>query len=125
VSTEGDPAADASSVLARLDDERAVTLDRLADLSGDFAGMVAASTDSNADDEHDPEGSTIAFERSQLGALIQQARRRLDDIEAARMRVAEGRYGLCETCGRPIAPARLAARPVARTCIGCAAGVGH
>ena len=29
-------------------------------------------------------------------------------------------YGICETCGRPIAPERLAARPAARTCIDCA-----
>jgi len=31
-----------------------------------------------------------------------------------------GVYGICETCGRPIAPERLAARPAARTCIDCA-----
>jgi DnaK suppressor protein len=123
VSAEHEPPPE-ESVRARLDDERAATLERLADLTGDFAGMVAASADSNADDEHDPEGSTIAFERSQLGALIQQAQHRLGEIEAARSRVEEGRYGLCGTCGRPIAPARLAARPVARTCIACAAGTG-
>ena len=38
---------------------------------------------SNADDEHDPEGATIAFERQQVVALLEQARRRLADVEAA------------------------------------------
>ena len=81
---------------------------------------MAASRSSNADDEHDPEGATIAFERQQLAALLDQARRRLADVEAALERRAAGRYGVCENCGRPIAPERLAARPAARTCIDCA-----
>ena len=34
--------------------------------------------------------------------------------------VEAGIYGICETCGRPIAPERLAARPATRTCIDCA-----
>ncbi|OIQ84310.1 RNA polymerase-binding transcription factor DksA [mine drainage metagenome] len=70
----------------------------------------------------------IAFERSPLTILIRQALRHLDDIEAARIRVTSGQDRLCETCGQPIAPARLKARPVARTCIECAArrgGRGH
>ena len=95
--------------------------DQLSGLRRGFQGMVDASVDSNADDEHDPEGATIAFERSQLKALIHQAERHLDDIAEARMRVAGGRYGRCETCGQQISPGRLDARPAARTCIMCAA----
>ena len=107
--------------LALLDEERRAALTMLAALTRDFAGIVDASVDSNADDEHDPEGSTIAFERSQLGALIEQAERRLAEIDAARARIDEGTYGLCEVCGQPIDDARLEVRPVARTCVGCAA----
>ena len=103
-----------------LQDEHRRTRERLADLAGDYAGIVEASTDSNADDEHDPEGATIAFERSQVGALVAQARRHLAEVEAALGRLRDGTYGACETCGRPIAPARLEARPVARACITCA-----
>ncbi|TDU90136.1 TraR/DksA family transcriptional regulator [Kribbella voronezhensis] len=104
----------------RLERERQKTLDRLANLSDDFDAVVAASRDSNADDEHDPEGSTIAFERSQLGALAEQARQHLTEIDAALARVASGTYTTCELCGRPIAADRLEARPVARTCTTCA-----
>ncbi|GAA4819355.1 TraR/DksA family transcriptional regulator [Nocardioides caeni] len=110
---------------SRLEEERARTLRRLADLTDDFASVVAASRDTNADDEHDPEGATIAFERSQTDALIRQARRHLDEIDAALARVANGTYGVCEGCGQSIATARLEARPSARTCIGCAAAAAR
>ena len=99
---------------------RAETLAQIAALTAEFDEMVAASASSNADDEHDPEGATIAFERQQVVALLEQARRRLADVEAAIRNVEGGIYGICETCGRPIAAERLAARPAARTCIDCA-----
>ena len=89
-------------------------------LTREFDEVVAASRASNADDEHDPEGATIAFERQQVAALLAQARQRLADVDDALARAATGDYGTCESCGRPIAPERLAARPAARTCIDCA-----
>jgi DnaK suppressor protein len=103
-----------------LEDDRRLTLQRLAGLTEDHDGVVAASRDTNADDEHDPEGATIAFERSQVGALIKQAREHLAEIDAALERVSAGTYGRCERCDDPIAPGRLEARPTARRCIGCA-----
>ena len=109
-----------SPVAARLDVDEATTTERLLALRRDFSGVVAASADSNADDEHDPEGATIAFERSQVTALIQQAQRHLADISAARSRLEAGVYGRCERCGQQISPARLEARPTARTCVSCA-----
>lgn len=103
-----------------LDADRDETLRRLASLTDDFDAFVAASRDTNADDEHDPEGSTIAFERSQVGALVRQARQHLAEIDAALARVEAGTYGTCEGCGGPVGAGRLEARPVARTCIACA-----
>jgi DnaK suppressor protein len=100
--------------------ERAAALRQIEALTREFDEVVAAARASNADDEHDPEGATIAFERQQVVALLEQARRRLADAEAAVRAVESGLYGICETCGRPIAAERLAARPAARTCIDCA-----
>ena len=102
---------------AALETERTRTRERLAGLLGDHAGIVEASADSNADDEHDPEGATIAFERAQVSALVDQAHTHLAEVEAALRRVDEATYGVCEVCGRSIAPERLEARPTARTCI--------
>ncbi len=108
------------TVTDRLAVERQQALDRLASLTGDYDAVVAASLDTNADDEHDPEGHTIAYERSQIGALVKQVSRHLVEIDAAAARVEDGTYGLCEVCGQPIAAARLEALPAARTCIRCA-----
>ncbi|WP_238695366.1 TraR/DksA family transcriptional regulator [Ornithinimicrobium flavum] len=111
----GPPAAEDPA--ARLAAERTAVQQRLVQLEVDMRGFFEASRDSNADDEHDPEGQTIAFERAQLAAVTAQARRHLAEVEAAIARVEEGTYGLCEQCGEPIAPGRLEARPTARTCV--------
>jgi len=89
-------------------------------LARDLAALFAASRDSNADDEHDPEGATIGFERAQLTALLAAARERVAEVDDALRRVDAGTYGVCERCGQPIAAARLDARPFARYCLACA-----
>jgi RNA polymerase-binding transcription factor DksA len=100
---------------------RAEAADQIAALTADLQGVIDASRQSNADDEHDPEGATIAFERAQVIALLAAARQRLADLDAALERVAAGTYGTCEGCGRPIPAERLQVRPSARTCVACAA----
>ena len=100
--------------------ERAAVLAQIESLTREFDGVVAASQASNADDEHDPEGATIAFERQQVVALLDAARRRLADVDAALARRRAGTYGSCEVCGAGIPAERLAVRPAARTCVACA-----
>ena len=89
-------------------------------LARDLETLFTASRDSNADDEHDPEGATIGFERAQLTALLGAARERIAEVDDALRRVDAGTYGICEGCGQPIAGERLAARPFARHCMACA-----
>jgi DnaK suppressor protein len=114
-----DPAPD--DARAALETERTVTLDRIAAMTTEFDEIVAGSADSNADDEHDPEGSTIAFERAQTAALLGEARAYLEELDRAAARLDAGSYWTCARCGGPIAAARLLARPATRTCISCAA----
>ena len=102
---------------ARLEDLRTQTLERLAALEGEHRAVVDASRDSNADDEHDPEGATIAFERAQVDALAADVAKRLAEIDAAERRLADGTYGICVVGGEPIDEARLEARPTATTCL--------
>ena len=104
----------------RLLSERDAALTQLAALGRDHDALVAASESSNADDEHDPEGATIGFERAQLAATIEMTRARVADLDRALEQLSAGAYGRCETCGGDIGAARLAARPSARTCITCA-----
>jgi RNA polymerase-binding protein DksA len=89
-------------------------------LSSDIEAVVEAVSDVATDDEHDPEGATIAFERARVTALLEQGREHLSEIDAAVRRIDDGRYGVCELCGGPVGDERLAARPVARTCMTCA-----
>ncbi|MGV9764309.1 TraR/DksA family transcriptional regulator [Micromonospora tulbaghiae] len=91
-----------------------------ATLAQDLEALFLASRDSNADDEHDPEGATIGFERAQLTALLAGARQRIADVDDALRRVDAETYGVCERCGQPIGDERLAARPFARFCMRCA-----
>ncbi len=123
MTTEGTSGRDRrrhDGVLAVLDAERERVRLRLEHLRDDFAGVVVASRDSNADDEHDPEGATIAFERQQVAALVEQALARLDRLDRAVARAHDGRYGTCAACGRPVGVERLAARPEAERCVTCA-----
>jgi DnaK suppressor protein len=105
----------------RLAAERTDTLARLNGLQRELAGIIESSGAAGTDDEHDPEGATIAFERQHAAALLSQARQHLAQIDAALLRLASNRYGNCEECGQPIGAERLAARPATTTCIGCAA----
>jgi RNA polymerase-binding transcription factor DksA len=100
-----------------LEDERARKRALLESLRRDIASVSAARLDSNVDDEHDPEGSTIAFELSQASALLERSRSALEQIEAALARISAGRYGTCEVCGAAIAEGRLEARPWTPYCI--------
>ncbi|MGQ0466274.1 MAG: TraR/DksA family transcriptional regulator [Sporichthyaceae bacterium] len=98
--------------------QEAGTGERIAALEADLRAYDAAVA-SSTDDEHDPEGFT-AYDRARTKALLDAARAHLSEIAAARERLAAGGYGMCEECGKAIAPARLEARPTARTCIACA-----
>jgi len=78
----------------------------------------------NTDDEHDPEGATIAFEHARVGALLDQARDHLAAIEHAEKRLRDGVLDTCERCGMRIPEARREARPAATTCVACAGRSG-
>src|SRR5580700_3222702 len=68
--------------------ERERALRRVAALEGDFDGIVEAAGSGGTDDEHDPEGATLAFERQHAAALLGEARERIAEIEG---RWADGR----------------------------------
>lgn len=105
-----------------LQEERDRKLALLPALREDITSVNAARQDSNVDDEHDPEGATIAFELSQAAALLEQSRAALAQIEAALARIDEASYGICQVCGEEIAEGRLEARPWTPYCIRHASG---
>jgi DnaK suppressor protein len=104
-----------------LEEERTRKIALLPALRADISSANAARQGSNVDDEHDPEGATIAFELSQASALLQQSSSGLAQVEEALQRIADGTYGICAVCGAPIAEGRLEARPWTPFCIDHAA----
>jgi DnaK suppressor protein len=107
---------------SRLDTDRDQTLGRIAELEREFAAIVASASEGSAggDDEHDPEGATLAFERQHVAALVVQAREHLAEIDAARRKFDSGVYEICDMCSGPIGEERLAVRPASLICVRCA-----
>ncbi len=101
--------------------DRAGTIALIAGLRRDYDQIIEANSLVAVDDEHDPEGSSTAFERAHVAALLDRARARLTVLDRARGRLADGDYFRCERCGAPIPPGRLEARPTTTTCVRCAA----
>lgn len=112
----GDPA-----VPERLARARAAATAQIAALTGDHEAIVAANALAGVDDEHDPEGSSTAFERAHVAALLRQARDHLAALDRALDRYERGVYGRCEVCGAWIPAERLEALPATTTCTPCAA----
>jgi DnaK suppressor protein len=90
-----------------------------ASLARQFDDIVAAAEMSNIDDEHDPEGATIAFERAQVRALHGQALRDAATLRRTLADLDDDEFGACEQCGCPIGFERLVALPATRRCVDC------
>lgn len=108
------------SALQRVIKRRAALTEMSAPLAHRLDGIKEASAWTSHDDEHDPEGVTIAFERAQVAGLLEMIHSELRDLDAAETRIHAGTYGQCERCGQPIGAERLEGLPATRTCIRCA-----
>ena len=99
---------------------RSELLAGLAAARRELEGVRDARADATADDEHDPEGSTLSGDWSRIVGLQTAAEAQLDEVQRALERLAAGTYGVCVTCGRRIPVERLRARPAADRCVTCA-----
>jgi RNA polymerase-binding protein DksA len=67
------------------------------------------------------EEATESLELEKRLALEKQVKEHLAEVEHALHKFEEGTYGLCDSCGNPIAPDRLEALPQASLCVECKA----
>jgi DnaK suppressor protein len=67
------------------------------------------------------QGAVETLEMEKRLALKKGIEEQLEEVDHTLNRIKEGRYGYCENCGMPIAPARLEAMPTASLCIKCKA----
>lgn len=108
---------------ALLDEERAKIATAIADVTEERDSLLAAAGENAAVEsdvsEDGGEGSTLFADLSQLEELLSQLELRLEEVDAALGRIAEGTFGVCERCGGPIGEGRLEAIPGATQCVAC------
>ena len=99
---------------------------KLIEMRGELECLAATGDASAAVVELDQArvGRLSRMDAMQAQAMAQASGQRreamLRDIAAALKRIAEGDYGICESCDEPINPKRLEVDPTARLCIDCA-----
>jgi DnaK suppressor protein len=106
---------------SRIASARAEAESRCAALLVQIEGLAEQQALTTHDDEHDPEGVTIGYERAQLLGLVAGAQREISELDRAAGRLPAGTYGRCTGCGHEIPDARLEALPAAVNCLNCAA----
>jgi len=79
--------------------------------------LLRDSGDGAGDDQADAGAKT--FEREQEISLANNSREMLDQSIHALAAIADGTYGICESCGLPVGKMRLQAFPRATLCVSC------
>ena len=100
---------------------RSSVLEGLDATEAELASIHLARVDAYADDEHDPEGSTLSSDWSRVAGLRGDATAQLAAVDAALERLRDGSYGVCVSCGKRIPVGRLRVRPWTERCVECAA----
>ena len=109
--------AEVDEVLADLHDDRARVVRTLTAQEEELAGLMRDAGDGAGHDQADM-GAT-SFERDQELTVVNNEREKLAQIDRALARIADGTYGICESCGNPIGKGRAMAFPRATLCLTC------
>lgn len=88
-------------------------------LIGELQQLQATSQESLGYSTHMADDASVAFDQARDLALRSNLERMLQQVEQALDRLNNGAYGVCESCGQPIDPARLKALPHAAHCLDC------
>jgi DnaK suppressor protein len=105
---------------ATLNRKRAELEKELADLSAPAEDQGGISFGKRVGD-----GTSMAVERLSQVAVHEQLQETLGQVDRALVKVAEGSYGRCDSCGSAIPGGRLEALPWASVCVDCAGGRSH
>ena len=83
---------------------------------------AARATDHRRELFKDPYGNAaLAHDDEVTATVVERLARALKSVERALADVDAGRYGICQDCEEPIAPARLRVVPFATRCVTCQA----
>ncbi len=106
----------------RLETERESLETQIAEYEREIeeARMTEASSD-RSPDPGNAEASSVKLEYAKELSIEQNTVDLLGKVRHALARIDAGRYGICESCGKPIPVERLEALPYATLCVDCAA----
>jgi len=96
--------------MVKLQETREELLEDIEGLRRDLRAMAEPSAD---------EADVDAYEREKTWALIQRLQAKVESVERAIHAAERGTYGICESCGQHIDPARLEILPEATLCLNC------
>jgi len=92
---------------------------QLKSLQHDAGNLNAVTNSAALADVNDQ--ATLESERSFELRIKDRERKLIGKVQDALRKMADGSYGICESCGEPISVKRLQARPVTTYCINCKA----
>jgi DnaK suppressor protein len=96
-------------------EERGRVTDAIEYLQKENAGSLEEETPETGD----ADTATVTVDREMDYSLEENSAHVLTEIDAALARIADGSYGRCSRCGKPIGEERLEAMPYATLCIEC------
>ncbi len=81
--------------------------------------QLESSGDLSAYSNHMADQGTETERREITSQILSSRREALFEIDLALKKLNQGKYGLCERCGKPVGKRRLKFLPQARYCIKC------
>jgi RNA polymerase-binding protein DksA len=112
-------AIDTKHFRERLVDERARVQEALDYLHEQHPGSMEDETQEIPSDNHPGDVATFTLDREIDYTLEENEERVLAAIDGALTRIDNGTFGICRSCGQPIALERLEALPYTTQCIDC------
>jgi DnaK suppressor protein len=102
-------------------DDRKRFITELAQIKSE--GLMASQKESSGDlssaSYHPADQGSDTMEKEKSVFLASSKGNELYEIDQALMRAKDGKFGICDSCGKEVDPARLEAMPYARYCIKC------
>jgi RNA polymerase-binding protein DksA len=112
-------AVDTARFRELLEQERQRVIEALEYLHEENPGSIKDETADSTVDNHLADLATVTLDREIDYTLEENSENVLKEIDKALEKIDAGTFGVCETCGNPIAEERLAAIPYATQCIDC------
>jgi DnaK suppressor protein len=107
---------DVVAAAAVLKQERVKLLHQLEELGANESGELTGDVDFG---EGFADAAAATAERNEVLGIIENVRSLLEDVDAALVKVDNGTYGKCESCGNDIGAARMEFRPTSLYCVDC------